>query len=561
MVGEMKRHAVLTACLLTFAVMYTAMTAVAEVQDFQQVCIELLEAGPARYLQLQAHGRSAAEIDTLLADMYHANGLKPYWLDGDSPSDRAKGILAVLDDAASQGLDPDDYFTGMIHDYWKRRDVAGLVRLDILLSLGMMRYVADQREGRLVVHEIDPKLFATARNAEVDWRQLFQEAFAAKDMKQFLDEQAPPFRQYVWLMKKLAEYRVLVALGGWGRVGDGDVLKPGMTDSRIPSIKKRLGVTGELALTGEFVGKDIPSDVYDPAMEDGVKSFQRHHGLEQDGIIGRQTLAAMNVPAEKRVKQIIINMERYRWLDRSILNNRQVVVNIAGFTASAATSGKLELVMPVVVGKEYLQTPVFNDTITYIEFNPYWTVPPSIASKETLPRLRKNSRYLVERRMRLFSGWDESARELDSTKITWRNVTPQQMRRYRIRQDPGPGNDLGTLKIMFPNPYHVYLHDTPHRDLFARDRRAFSHGCIRLGKPVEMASWLLGGIGGGWSVERIRQLIGTGERKVVVLDDPVPIHIIYRTAVVNQNDNSIIFYDDIYGRDRLVAKALFGTSG
>ena len=536
--------------VLSAVMMLSAIAAICFADDqYENDFIEHLAAGPAQYLGLNVHGRNAAEIDSALSEIYHANGLQPYWLENGRPGRRAEAIRVVLDDAASQGLEPGDYFTDLIHRYWDSKDTAGLVRLDLVLTLGMMRFVADQREGRLAVREIDPKLFASARNAEVAWRPLWKEAFAAADMKKFLDDQAPPFLQYDGLMKKLAEYRVLAALGGWPMVPDGQVLKPGMSDDRILTIRKRLQVTNELS------GDGSSSVFYDGVLEKSVQSFQRQHGLQPDGVIGKQTIAAMNVPVSKRIEQIILNMERYRWLDRSILDDRLVVVNIAGFTASAGNAGKFDLTMPVVVGKEYQQTPVFNDTIKYIEFNPYWTVPPSIASKETLPKLRQNRNYLRERKMRLFNGWEADTKELDSTKINWSKVSPQQMRRYRIRQDPGPGNDLGTLKIMFPNSYNVYLHDTPQRTLFAKDRRAFSHGCIRLGKPVEMASWLLGGPQAGWSVEKIDQLIATGQRKVVVLDKPIPIHMIYRTAVVI--DDTITFYEDIYGRDLLISKTLF----
>jgi len=545
----MKRGKVLIVVLSAFMMLQGMSGVGAAGEQYQNAFIEHLEAGPARYLGLNVHGRNAAEIDTVLAEIYHANDLKPYWLENGHPTKRAEAIRAVLDDASSQGLDPEDYFTGLIHRYWDSRDTTGQVRLDLLLTLGMMRFVADQREGRLAVREIDPKLFASARNAEVAWRPLWKEAFAEADMKKFLDDQAPPFQQYAGLVKKLAEYRVLAALGGWPTVPEGEVIKPGMSDARIPMFRERLQVTGEL------VSGESGSAQYDGELENAVRLFQRHHGLEPDGIVGKQTLDAMNVPIDKRIEQIILNMERYRWLDRSILDDRLVVVNIAGFTASAGSGGRFDLTMPVVVGKEYQQTPVFNDTIKYIEFNPFWTVPPSIASKETLPRLRKNRHYLRERRMRLFNGWDADAKELDSTKINWSKVSPKQMQRYRIRQDPGPGNDLGTLKIMFPNSHNVYLHDTPQRALFNKDRRAFSHGCIRLGKPVDLASWLLGGSQTGWSIAKINRLIATGKRQVVVLDKPVPIHLLYRTAVVA--DNGIFFYEDIYGRDRLIRKALF----
>jgi len=546
---KMKKGTVLVVVVSLFMILQGMSGIGAAGEQYKNVFIEHLEAGPAQYLGLNVHGRNGAEIDTVLAEIYHANDLKPYWLENGHPTRRAEAIKAVLDDARSQGLDPDDYFTGLIHRYWDSRDTTGQVRLDLLLTLGMMRFVADQREGRLAVREIDPKLFASARNAEVPWRPLWKEAFAAADMKKFLDDQAPPFQQYAGLVKKLAEYRVLAALGGWPMVPQGEVIKPGMSDARIPILRKRLQVTGEL------VDGESRSAQYDGELENAVRVFQRHHGLEPDGIVGKQTLEAMNVPIDKRIEQIILNMERYRWLDRSILDERLVVVNIAGFTASAGSGGRFDLTMPVVVGKEYQQTPIFNDTIKYIEFNPFWTVPPSIASNETLPRLRKNRHYLRERKMRLFSGWDADAKELDSTKINWSKVSPKQMQRYRIRQDPGPGNDLGTLKIMFPNSHNVYLHDTPQRALFNKDRRAFSHGCIRLGKPVDLASWLLGGPQAGWSIARINQLIATGKRQVVVLDKPVPIHLLYRTAVVA--DNGIFFYDDIYGRDRLISKALF----
>lgn len=522
-------------------------------EEYQSVFIEHLEAGPARFLDLHVHGRKAVEIDAALAEIYQANTLQPYWIENGQPGRRAEAIRAVLDDALSHGLEPKSYFTRMIQRYWDKRDPVSLVRLDILLTLGMMRYVADQREGRVEVREIDPKLFATARNVEVAWQPLWKEAFAAEDMKAFLEMQVPPFQQYTGLMKKLSEYRVLAALGGWPALASGAALKPGMPDSRIPAIRQRLAVTGELP------EGDVASNMYDSGFEQAVKRFQRRHGLQPDGVIGGQTIAAMNVPVEQRIKQIILNMERYRWLDRNVLEDRLVAVNIASFEALAGSAGKIELAMPAVVGKEYQQTPVFNDTIKYIEFNPYWTVPPSIAANETLPKLQKNPRYLRERKMRLFQGWQAEAKELDSTVIAWKRVTPQAMKRYRIRQDPGPGNDLGTLKIMFPNVHNVYLHDTPSKNLFDRERRAFSHGCIRLGRPADMAAWLLGGPGSEWTIERINDIIASGERKVVVLEKPVAVHILYRTAVVDPDDNSISFFEDIYGRDRLISKALFGT--
>ena len=242
----------------------------------------------------------------------------------------------------------------------------------------MLRYVADQREGRMEPHLIDPVLFATARDVVVDWKTLVKAALQTSEMKPFLDQQAPPFFQYQQLKRKLAEYREIAQQGGWIEVPSGPTLKPGMRDQRVISTKKRLKVTGEL---GE---NDLDSPVFDSELAEGVKRFQKYHNLSADGIIGKQTLAAMNVPVSKRIEQIIINMERYRWLKR-IEGERFVAVNIASFEAYAGKPRKFEIKMPVIVGKTYHQTPVFNNTIMHVDINPYWNVPASIGRNEMLP--------------------------------------------------------------------------------------------------------------------------------------------------------------------------------
>ncbi len=523
----------------------------ASIEQYQKELIDHLEAGPATFFDLEVHGRKAGEIDNALSEIYQANNMQPYWIENDKPGKRAADILATLDDAMSHGLDPDSYFVKKTHKYWTSTDAAGLVRLDILLTLGMMRYVADQREGRIEPREIDPKLFESARNNEIDWRSLWKEAFAAPDMKAFLEAQAPAFRQYSALMAKLSEYRVLDALGGWPAVSSAEVLKPGVQGEAIFQLRKRLMVTGELA------SRKGESDVYDGDLEEAVKEFQLRHGLQADAVIGKNTFEALNVPVKIRIKQIVINMERYRWLDAILPDERLVAVNIAGFTALAGQQRQIDLSMAAIVGTVYHQTPVFSDMIKYVELNPFWTVPPSIARNEMLPKLKKDSSYLKKQKMRLFLGWDSESSEIDSTSINWKSMTPKGMNRYRIRQDPGPLNALGTLKIMFPNSHNVYLHDTPSHNLFQRDARDLSHGCIRLSRPVEMASWVLGGEKNGWSVDAINEVIASGKRKVVVLEQPVPVHILYRTAVVDNEDNSIRFYSDVYGRDKLLGDALF----
>lgn len=536
--------------LSTLVLFFTPVFAASK-EAYQAVFTEYLERGPATVLNLEAHGRSSADIDKALSGVYHDNGLQPFWIKNGKPGSRAADLLAVLDDAESHGLDPDSYYVDKIHKYWESKDTASLVKLDILLTVGMMRYVADQREGRIEPREIDPKLFATARDAEIDWDVLKQEAFEAQDMKAFLGQQVPPSPQYSELRKKLSEYRRIASKGGWPTISEGKTLKPEMEDQRVAMVRQRLAATGELST------ENMSSAIFDESLVEVVKQFQNRHNLNSDGVVGKQTLAVMNVSVAERIEQIIINMERYRWLKR-FNDDRLVAVNIAGFRAVAGKPGKFDLSMPVIVGKTYHATPVFSEMIKYVEFNPFWNLPASIARTETLPKLKKDPLYLQKNNMRIFQGWEEGAPELDSTTMDWSNISAKDMNRYRVRQDPGPNNALGTLKIMFPNKYSVYLHDTPAHGLFKQERRAFSHGCIRMSRPAEMAAWVLGGAEKGWSLERVNEIVKKRERKVVVLDEPIPVYILYRTTFVNPEDNMLYLYEDIYGRDKLLAKALFG---
>jgi murein L,D-transpeptidase YcbB/YkuD len=295
---------------------------------------------------------------------------------------------------------------------------------------------------------------------------------------------------------------------------------------------------------------------YDEKTVAGVKRFQTRHSLAADGVIGRETVSSMNVPVDRRIRQILINMERYRWLNTSEAE-RVLAVNIAHFRILGIKNGSLEIAMPAIVGKTYHETPVFSDTIKYIVINPYWNIPNSIAKNEMLPKLKKNPNYLKEKNIRLLNGWDPDAKEVDSTTLDWKSMGEEDIVRYRLRQDPGPNNALGTIKFIFPNKYNVYLHDTPAHSLFQQRKRAFSHGCIRVSKPAELASYVLGGEKEGWGIEKIKQIIAGGERTVARPAKPYPIYILYRTVTVDPDSGEINFFPDVYGRDALLEKALF----
>jgi murein L,D-transpeptidase YcbB/YkuD len=364
---------------------------------------------------------------------------------------------------------------------------------------------------------------------------------------------SPPFLQYGRLRDKLAEYRSIAAQGGWPRIEPGRTLKPGLHDPRVPTIRERLTATGELP-----AGGTSDSTEYDQIVMEAVKQFQRHHGLEPDGNLGRSTLAAMNVPVAQRINQIIVNLESWRWVERDP-GDWFLVVNIPSFELQGIRNNKVEISRPVIVGEQYStkMTPVFSDSIRYVEFNPYWNVPKTIARREMLPELKKDPSYLKKKNIRLFEGDGPNAPEIDSSAVDWDGVSPQDMDRYHLRQDPGPDNSLGTVELAFPNQFDVYLHDTPAKDLFRQPRRAFSHGCIRVAEAQVVAAYVLGGQANGWDEDRVKALIDEGKDQIVHLDPSVPIYILYHTAVVNPDNNEIYFYDDVYGRDAILEKALF----
>jgi len=517
--------------------------------DFlQRILLEQLEHYPASLLTIEEHGVGLITIGVTIDDVYRENGFQPLWVSGKGPGKQATVLLAVLKTADTEGFNPEDYLLSPIEQYWTANDAVSLARLDILLTLALGGYVADAQEGRINPCEIDPKLFACARDANIDLVQLVEQALASPDLRRFLELQVPANERYQGLRKALAHYRAVAARGGWEPIPEGKTLRPAMHDERVPAIRKRLTITEDLK------SDELSSEIYDEKLREAVAHFQTRHGLDVDGVLGKATRKAMNIPVEALIRRTVINMERWRWLSHD-LGETRVEVNIAGFVLGVFKRDSPELAMPVIVGKLHHETPVFSDMITYLEFNPYWNIPPSIAENEMLPELEKDPHYLAERTIRVFSSWEADAAELDSTSIDWHELGDDIVR-YKLRQDPGPSNALGTVKFVFPNKYNVYLHDTPSHNLFGRSQRAFSHGCIRVSRPIELASYLLGGEEKGWGIDRIKEIIASRERTVVRLEEPVPVHIAYRTVWLDA-DGSVHFREDVYGRDKLLEEALF----
>ena len=286
-----------------------------------------------------------------------------------------------------------------------------------------------------------------------------------------------------------------------------------------------------------------------------VKQFQTRHRLNPDGAVGPKTLAAMNISAHEIVRKIMINMARWRWQAHR-LGEKYILVNIANFNLSGFNNGEVEINFPVIVGKSQAQTPVFSDNVQHVTFNPFWNIPVSIAKEEELAGLRNDPFYLAKRHIRVFPNWNEDAEELDSTTMDWNTISESQISGYRLRQDPGPWNALGSVKFIFPNKYDVYMHATSHPQLFQEKQRDFSHGCIRVSAPLVLAQFILSDGEKNWRQQEIEEIIQQGERKVVVAKTPVPVHITYQTTWVG-DDGLVYFGRDIYGRDKKLGQALF----
>jgi murein L,D-transpeptidase YcbB/YkuD len=350
-------------------------------------------------------------------------------------------------------------------------------------------------------------------------------------------------KAYLILQKSLLKYKEIAVHGGWSSVSKGASLKKGDLSARVAELKKRLLITGDLISEGT---KD--ENTFDQELHGSVIRFQRRHGLKEDGVVGPETIENLNIPVEKRIHQIELNMERLKLMPKD-MGRRYIAVNIAAFELEVIENENTVINMKVIVGKPYWHSPLFNAEMTHLVFNPSWYVPNSIAIKEILPKVKKESDYLVKEGIKVFEKEKGYRKELDASAINWADMASDNFK-YRFVQVPGIRNPLGKLKFVFPNEYNVYLHDTPAKVLFERSSRAFSHGCIRIEKPVELAEYLLRD-DPAWTREKILAMIDMGKEVKIQFPSPVNIHILYLTAWVDK-DNILQFREDVYGRDERI---------
>lgn len=467
----------------------------------------------------------------------------PVWTTGGRPNGRARELVEAINDADADGLSPNDYLSANLRDPGKLSSTTDADGFERAMSSAFLRFARDIHGGRTTPSIGASNIVITRKPVEAGYWLAF---VRDKGVGQALKQLRPTHPQYYQLRQMLAGYRALAARGGWPKIPTGASLKPGMSDGRVSAMRANLKARGYSGIDG--------GATYDSNLVAVVKHFQKRHGLEADGVAGKGTIEAMNVSAQARVQQIIVNMERWRWLPEN-LGSRHVFVNQAGFELFLSVGGKTVDRRRVIVGKPFHQTPMFSHQISYAEFNPTWTVTPAIAVNEFLPKLRKDPGYLARNDYVLYGGWGAGAPVIDPYNVDWAAVSTKNFP-YKIVQQPGPKNALGVVKFMFPNPFNIYLHDTPSRQLFAETGRAFSHGCIRVDKPVDFANKLFG-LDATLSPSQIKTIIEAGKTKAVNLKSKVPVHLAYFTTWVD-DDGAPYFFPDIYERDKLVARFLFG---
>jgi len=482
----------------------------------------------------------------LLSKIYAQRNYSPAWNDQRQIGELVSAIKAT----AADGLDPTDYHLQRVEltyaDRLAGRQLSPAEKAvqDLILTDSLARLGYHQLFGKVNPYTLDPHWNFRRDFNGVDPATAIQSAIDSPSLADSLRSFFPRGWFYQKLQAALADYRRIAGNGGWPVIPDGPTLRPGASDSRLAVLAQRLLVTRDLP-PRDAVGKPTS---YDESLQQGVRHFQARHGLDTDAAIGPATLRALNVPVEQRVAQLKVNIERARWVLDDIEDDF-VLVNIAGFRAYVLRNRKVAWETKVQVGSTFHQSPVFRADIEYLVVNPTWTVPYSIASKEILPKIKRDPNYFANRD---FDLKNQNGKLVEPSSINWATVTERNFPVWLV-QRPGPNNALGRVKIMFPNKHSVYLHDTPSKALFGKAERAFSHGCIRVENPFELAEQLLGG--DGWNQEKFQQVLDAGETKTVSLSTPMPVLLLYWTAMATP-DGVVHFFNDVYSRDVHIAEAL-----
>jgi murein L,D-transpeptidase YcbB/YkuD len=507
---------------------------VPQLSEFSQQLKVKLAAG-----LMAVKGEASAERYEGIVAFYHEHNFEPIWIKEGQISSKAQNAVSVLLQADQHGLNPDDYQSTKLFQELTNSNSADLVNLELKLTRSVVAYAQHLNAGRLDPQAVNREIVVFPEAAASG--KILEKLKITKSVAAYLRFMAPYTPRYERLRVALGIYKTFAANGSWTVIEKGEVLKPGMIDPRISAIRQRMIEDGSLA-------REVrEAEEYDDALVEAVKKFQIRHGLDDDGVIGPQTLAEMNVTIEQRISTIEVNLERRRWMQNNY-GRYYVFSNLADQVIKLVRDEKNLHFELIQVGQPYHRTPVFSETMEYIEINPYWNVPYSIATKEYLPKLKANPGALVSQNIQVLA----NGKVVSPFSTPWHSFSRSHFP-VRLRQDSGPKNALGRVKFMFPNKFNVYIHDTPSKSKFNKVSRYFSHGCLRLRDPLTLAEKILGEQ--GWSREKIEATVRSGKRTIVKLKEKIPVHVTYLTAWVNK-DSSVHFRQDIYGRDKILDAAL-----
>lgn len=518
----------------------------------------------ARVQAIVAEGRHPAlvrpEFGPLGEEMrrfYEPFAYAPAWFRDGRPRPEVAEAISALRNAARQGLSAGDYDVPWLENELRAVTERGspgereLALFDTALSLSLLRYLSDLRTGRVNPGSVEFQVDIQRERRELSG--LVREGISTGRLTPILAAAEPAYPMYGRLKTALARYRTLAVQSLPLPLPQPDAKKvePGQPYAGAGELRRVLAAYGDLPPDTA----PLPDGIYDATLAAAVRRFQARHGLEPDGVLGKSTFPALNVPPVQRARQIELALERMRWLPEPSAGPA-IGINIPEFKLWAfdQEAGRIsaQFRLDVVVGKAMsTRTPVFADRIEYVVFSPYWNVPPGIARKETIPALRKDPSYLAENDMELVR---TASGEPVETGIDDAILEDIRQGKLRIRQRPGPKNALGSVKFVFPNAEDVYLHDTPAKSLFRRPRRDFSHGCIRVSDPMRLARFVLQAMP-EWTEERIAEAMQAGKEKHVRLKQSIPVVIFYTTVIVEE-DGTTHFLPDIYGHDRTLELAL-----
>jgi murein L,D-transpeptidase YcbB/YkuD len=474
---------------------------------------------------------------------YARRGSAPAWFNGGGPNQRYDALIRALAKAESHGLDREAYGWTALLAMRSQAVVATKAKsLGRELDHALLSYASHLFYGRVDPRQIRPDW--ESRRRPRDLAAFLNDALARNRLEPALEDLAPSQPGYRALSAALVRYREIAARGGWALV-------PEPTPGRRISGTERELLARRLDAEGDLDGTNWRLTGTDADLAEALRRFQHRHGLRDHGALDARTLGALNVTAVERVRQLELNLERWRWLPDTF-GSRYLLVNIPAFRLQAIEDGRARLEMRAVVGKLAEPTPVLSDEMTQVVFSPFWNVPERIAREEVLPALREDPDYLESQNLQLLRTSTSGSRRFD--------LERGRMKGWAFRQRPGTGNVMGDVKFALPNRFDVYLHDTPDTASFYAEQPMFSHGCVRVERPETLAQYVLSRQS-WWTAERIRAAMSSGRERAVPLQAPLPVHIVYWTAWVGE-DGAVHFRDDAYGYDAAQARALLAeTSG